>query len=315
MEKHGPMYIKRKNEKMKLKTTRQEGVPVYGNRSVGYFGIDTLMAQEYFNTTRTRITGPARPDPRIRYFCPKEQIDKRRELIDAGLRFNRSMDEIESEWRKCLAEATLAATQSIMGHIDIDTIGYIPHDPESIKLVKLAYAAGRRRLESEIAPRLVRNDEWSTLACFEFDFGSNSGELIYVRRQRIHSKETETRKAYKIGRSRQFNLRNKSHRTENTDTEIVTTISASSNITESAIHDLFREHRFDLEWFLLSDDDINILKSRSLLSSALHQKQLKNNNTMTTPKPTPPPTQPMPGVFSVADLVGRIEQDIRRGKK
>lgn len=254
---------------MKLKTTRQEGVPVYGDRSISYFGIAALMDQEYFNTTRDRTTGPARPDPRIRYFCPKEQKEQRSQLIDAGIRFKRSMEEIEDEWRKCLKSATNAATGFIKGIAEIESLGYIPHNPEFVKYVKSAYKVGRRKLEGEVTPRLARIDEWMTPIFPEFDFGNNTGELIYVRRQLIHSKETETRKAYKIGRSRQFKLRNRSHRTENTDTEVVMTIEASSYITESAIHDLFKDHRFELEWFLLSDDDIATLNDRTRLASAI----------------------------------------------
>ncbi len=262
---------------MKLTQTRISKTPVYGDRSIGYFGLAALMDQDYFNTTRDRATGPPRPDPRIKYFNPNEQFEIRQKIIDAGIKFGRTMTEIEDEWRKCLIEATNAATNYIRSSVNLEILDFIPYDKPHIEIVKNAYKVGRRKLEGEVAPRLAREDEWMTPLFPEFDFGNESGEVIYVFKQAIHSKETDNQKAYKIGRTRNFKMRNNTHRTSNTDLELIEIIQASENITEAAIHALFANFRFEREWFLLSDNQIELLKNRSKLSTAISNNNLQDN--------------------------------------
>jgi len=262
---------------MKLKHTRTNNVPVLGDRSLGYFGITALMSQDYFITTRDRIAGPARPDPRIKFFCSKEQFSLRKNLIEAGVKFDRSMVEIEDEWQVCIKASTKAATEYVRLSTNILAFNLIPYDSCHIEIVKSAYKVGRRTLEGQVAPRVARESEWLTRTFPEFDFADNKREVIYVFQQAIHSKQTNDRKVYKIGKTHNFAARNSSHKTSNTDLVLITIIEASDIITESAIHKLFTHSRLEREWFLLNQEQVNILLSRSKLTSALTYDNTTDN--------------------------------------
>ena len=246
--------------------------PVWGGRSAAYFGLNLWMDQSFFNTTSDYKAGAKRPEPRIKAFHPKSQSSIHDEFIIAGQSFNFAADEIEIEWAELIKKATERATAA--WSLDVGLTHEEPVRPSRAATLALskAYDRGFACLVSEAKLRSMGSAYWSIDVTPLLAFPDTGAKKIYVKRQRVHSKDIDGRRRYKIGDSYDPDKRTRQHETSNSDLEHLITIDGCSIVTESNIHKLFpgcREHKRD--WFALSDDQAAVLYDRNQLVQAIRK--------------------------------------------
>jgi hypothetical protein len=251
-------------EKIKYATL----APVWGNRSKSVFGINLEMDRRFFAECSSVGQRNRTKQPICKVFARhyKAQLAMRDKLSKIMIAMGYTPAECLTEWARIVAECTQTATNVF---VQSHSGGIVEFSSKAEK--SLAVAANHALAEmSKLIALRESGIGYAASPTQELEFPENR-KMVYVFHHPNHPKETPTRKAYKIGTTKDFEARTKTHRTSNTALVHVVTHLSGHTLNETNVHLLFKACRFDLEWFLLSDSDVELIKSQHRLRSAIDQ--------------------------------------------
>jgi len=248
---------------------KNKSLPVDGNRSLNYVGVEMRMDQKFFHDTSDCGINK-RPDPRL-ICCDREyHAELRSSLYFAAKIDGLSPEQMQAEWRGLVSKATKECTVLFKEKLSIGTLDVVPYSEENLSKLTESVHDALGWIAGEIS-KITKRKKWSLKAIPSELNLDVSSVTVYVKMQRHHSKETTGRKAYKIGMTTNAEARSKAHKTSNTDLEDIAKFNECRCVTERNIHKLFAAYRMpgETEWFLLTGKQVEVLKSFYALEAAI----------------------------------------------
>ena len=230
------------------------------------------MDQKFFHISRTYKTGPARPEPRIKLFHIKEQQAVNEEFISIGKSLGFTPEEIETEWFTITEKATAAATAAWTLNAGLTPENPVRPNKDTKDALECVYGRGLAIIHGETKARATNASHWLVQRTLSLSFPDGRFRKVYVKRQRVHSRDGDGKRRYKIGDSIDPYKRGKQHSTSNSDLEDICCLEGCEIVTERNVHNLFSgclEHGRD--WFALTDEQADILLDRSRVVTAIRR--------------------------------------------
>ena len=246
---------------MNLQTKRHNKIPVEGNRS-SYIGLNLFMSQDFFNATSDMESGPKRPDPRIKIYSTKSQVELRRRLFQKAEIDGISIEEVEAEWRLRTKESTEIATKVFREEIPASKPGDpVWFTPENKKAVIKALRIGEKHAAAEVYHVEKYPNSWGIELQNEMKF--ENPLMLYVR--------DDTDGNYKIGQTRKSDARESAYKTHTMKSVLLAEYEQFGILNETNVHAFFADKRVKREFFRLTPTDLEIVTNRNLMINELRK--------------------------------------------
>jgi predicted GIY-YIG superfamily endonuclease len=254
---------------MKVATARANNIPVLGSRSPRYFGVSLYMDQSFFNKTSHCKHGKPTPDPRIKGFCRTTQNRLRDRINSAALKFGFTLDDANNEWQAIVKMATKAATakmtETSLGLSPDNAITKSAGGPK----IKDAFKAACRVAAGIVHERESDRDSWEFADCQQHLGFIGEETFIYIFRDGPQSR------FYKIGKTNDLGRRISEYKTHSREFVVIQSYPARRGLSEALIHQYFASKRDEREFFILSEDDVELVSNPVKMAEAIRQRQLQ----------------------------------------
>lgn len=250
---------------MKANIRREFKNPEPGNRSKEYIGSDYLYDSSWYPKTSScgvYVTS----DSRIYGTCRKETKELKSKLIKHGRALKVEDNEIKTEWRYIIKEASRIMTKALPFPIPP---AVIPRTKKNEKLVLDAMEEAKAYLTGAVSRRKSKLTQWVTILAVADLFESPDGWIYGIRT--YHHSEKDGHVAVKMGKTKEVNSRYSAYATALTkDAEWEFLHKQCSQVNEKSLFKLLQKYRCGKsEVFVIPLEILANLKSLPILRSLI----------------------------------------------